>query len=148
MRSILNFHLFRTMRLPFHVTHRQCLCCDLTIYRIDPHVKCRFNAEPFHSFMGCLNSPELSQSYMSHTQILWISTVHRLLSTQRTRPRGISSKDSSEEHWSYQQGWIVHHGHMKSNLFVELQTSSLQQSCQQNKGWYWSFWATILKNTF
>lgn len=94
MRSILNLQLFGQWGCLF-MWYTGSLCCDLTIYRTDPHVKCGFNPEPFRSLMGHLSSPELSKLCVIHTDTLneHSTSFAESQGTQRTRPRGISSKD-------------------------------------------------------
>lgn len=118
----------------------------LTIYRIDPHVKCRFSNEPFYYFMSYLSSPELSKSYVSHTQILWMSTVHHLLKVKVQREQNQEELVQKMFQWRTLKlsakldcsSW-----YMKSNL-LNFRLPHCSNLANSNQGWYWSFWSTIL----
>lgn len=133
-----------TMRLLFCMWHKgSVLPCDF----IDIHVKFRFSAEPFHSFMGSMSSLELSESWVLHTYIFWVSIGHLLLKIKahkRTRSWRISSKDSLQwRNWSYQWGYSVHHGHMKSVSVLNFLTAAIKAGIYLSDPQFW-----VLKNTF
>lgn len=97
------------------------------------------------SFLHGLNSPELSQSCMSHTQILWMSTVHLLLKVKAHREQDqeeLAQKRCPSEVISKAGLFIM--GKWNLICLLNFRLPHCSNLASSNKCWYWSFWSTIL----